>query len=378
MSKPSSKSQKINKLQSVLTFAAIDIRRTFRDKTAVFFVFLFPLIFLFVFGGIFGGNNDTSFKIALINESNSEFSKRFVTQAEADKLFKIDKSLNSRDQIDEKMNRGEIDAAIILPQNFGEIAEGGQYPSGEATVLYTQNNETAGQTLGSILTGIFKGINSQFVQQSEPFTVKSQSTATESQRRFDYTFAGLLGFSIMGLGIFGPTQVFPQLKKQGVLRRFSTTPLRVWQFFVSNVLSAAFMGILSIVLLFVVAVLVFDLNMNGDYISLGLLTVLGVAVLYGIGLAIGGWADNEQQAAPLANLVTFPMMFLSGTFFPRFLMPEWLQSVSGFLPLTPIVDGARLIITEGKTIFDLGPQVGILAVWGILVYFVAFKVFRWE
>ncbi len=369
---------KLNKFQTVLTFAAIDIRRSFRDKTAVFFVFLFPLIFLFVFGGIFGGNNDTSFKIALINESNSEFAKQFVSEANADKLFKIDKSLVSRDQIGEKMNRSEIDAAIILPREFGEIPAGQQTPSGEATVLYTQNNETAGQTLSSILSGIFKGINSQFVQQSEPFIVKSQSTATDSQRRFDYTFAGLLGFSIMGLGIFGPTQVFPQLKKQGVLRRFRTTPLQVWQFFVSNVLSAAFMGILSIVLLFVAAVLVFDLNMHGDYISLGLLTITGVAVLYGIGLAIGGWADNEQQAAPLANLVTFPMMFLSGTFFPRFLMPEWLQGISRFLPLTPIVDGSRLIITEGKTIFDLGPQMLVLMVWGVLIYVIAFKVFRWE
>lgn len=369
---------KLNKFQTVLTFAAIDIKRSFRDKTAVFFVFLFPLIFLFVFGGIFGGNNDTSFKIALINESNSEFAKQFVSEANTDKLFEIDKTLVSRDQIDEKMNRSEIDAAIILPREFGNVTGGQQIPSGEATVLYTQNNETAGQTLSSILSGIFKGINSQFVQQSEPFTVKSQSTATDSQRRFDYTFAGLLGFSIMGLGIFGPTQVFPQLKKQGVLRRFRTTPLQVWQFFVSNVLSAAFMGILSIVLLFVAAILVFDLNMHGDYISLGLLTITGVAVLYGIGLAIGGWADNEQQAAPLANLVTFPMMFLSGTFFPRFLMPEWLQGVSQFLPLTPIVDGARLIITEGKTIFDLGPQMLILTVWGVLIYVIAFKVFRWE
>jgi ABC-2 type transport system permease protein len=101
-------------------------------------------------------------------------------------------------------------------------------------------------------------------------------------------------------------------------------------------------------------------------------------VLFGIGLAVGGWAKNENQAAPLANLVTFPMMFLSGTFFPRFAMPEWLQSVSGFLPLTPVIDGIRLIVTEGKTIFEIGPQVGLLAIWAVIIYFIAFRVFRWE
>ena len=124
--------------------------------------------------------------------------------------------------------------------------------------------------------------------------------------------------------------------------------------------------------------LVFDLNMNGDYFSLISMVVLGTVVLFGIGLAVGGWAKNENQAAPLANLVTFPMMFLSGTFFPRFLMPEWLQHASGFLPLTPVIDGIRLIVTEGKTIFDLGAQVGLLAAWAVIIYFVAFRVFRWE
>jgi ABC-2 type transport system permease protein len=118
--------------------------------------------------------------------------------------------------------------------------------------------------------------------------------------------------------------------------------------------------------------------MNGDYISLVLMVVLGVAVLFGIGLAVGGWAKNENQAAPLANLITFPMMFLSGTFFPRFLMPEWLQQASGLLPLTPVIDGLRLIVTEGKTILELGPQVALLVGWGIIVYVIAFRVFRWE
>jgi ABC-2 type transport system permease protein len=100
--------------------------------------------------------------------------------------------------------------------------------------------------------------------------------------------------------------------------------------------------------------------------------------LFGIGLAIGGWAKNESQAAPLANLITFPMMFLSGTFFPRFLMPEWLQSVSALLPLTPIIDGARMIITEGKTIFEIGPQIGLLAIWAVIIYVIAIRTFRWE
>ncbi len=365
-------------LHTVWTFARIDIKRTFRDKVALFFVFLFPLIFLFVFGGLFGGKNETSFKVALINNSQSEFATGFVEQANNAPVLKINKDVTTLEAAKDKMQRSELDAAIILPENFGQVQDGKAFPSGQATVLYSPNNEQAGQTLGAILDGIFGEINAKFVRNETPFSVKTESTATESQSRFDYTFAGLLGFSLLSLGIFGPTNVFPQLKKQGVLRRYHTTTLKVWQYFVANAISSAFIGILSVALLFVTAMLVFDLNMNGDYFSLISMVVLGTVVLFGIGLAVGGWAKNENQAAPLANLVTFPMMFLSGTFFPRFLMPEWLQHASGFLPLTPVIDGIRLIVTEGKTIFDLGAQVGLLAAWAVIIYFVAFRVFRWE
>jgi ABC-2 type transport system permease protein len=365
-------------LHTVWTFARIDIKRTFRDKVALFFVFLFPLIFLFVFGGLFGGNNEMSFKVAMLNNSQTEFARGFVDQAATTKVLEIDNAITTREQAEERLKRSEIDAAIILPETFGQIVDNQEFPSGEAVVLYSPNNEQAGQTLSAVLSSVFDEINAEFVSTDVPFTVRIESTATASQSRFDYTFAGLLGFSILSLGIFGPTSVFPQLKKQGVLRRYHTTTLRVWQLFVANVISTAFTGILSVALLFVAALTVFDLNMNGDYASLIAMVVLGVTVLFGIGLAVGGWAKNENQAAPLANLITFPMMFLSGTFFPRFLMPDWLQTASGFLPLTPVIDGLRLIVSEGKTILELGPQVALLAGWAVIIYVIAFRVFRWE
>ncbi|MBP6962206.1 ABC transporter permease [Candidatus Saccharibacteria bacterium] len=362
----------------ITTFIRIDVKRMFRDKVAIFFVFLFPLIFLFVFGGIFGKENDVSFKVALMNNSETEIAKNVEKALNDNQILEIDSKIVDLDTAKEKMTRGELDATIILPETFGQTEEGSTTPAGEAEVLYNQNNEQGGRTLEVVLEGAFRELNSQFVSTDMPFTVKATSTATESQRRFDYVFAGLLGFSILSLGIFGPTSVFPRLKQRGVLRRYSTTTLKVWQYFVANVFSNAFAGILSVSLMFITSLLVFNLNMNGDYISLALIVILGTAVLFGIGLSIGGWAKNENQAAPLANLVTFPMMFLSGTFFPRFAMPEWLQGVSGFLPLTPVIDGIRLIVTEGKTIFEIGPQVGLLAIWAVIIYTIAFKVFRWE
>ncbi len=85
------------KILPIITFAKIDIRRLFRDKVAIFFTFVFPLIFLFVFGGLFGKNNDISFNITLINQSESEFSKNFVKEIKNDTVFKVKEDISTVD-----------------------------------------------------------------------------------------------------------------------------------------------------------------------------------------------------------------------------------------------------------------------------------------
>ncbi len=365
-------------LFTVWVFVRINTRRFFRDRLAIFFTVIFPLIFLFVFGSFSSGNSGASFNVGFINESDSSFAKEFETNMRDSKILKVKDDANTLDAAKEKMGRSEIDAVIVLPKDFGSVAEGATYPSGQAMVVYNQNNEQSAQALSSVLENIFAGINSKLVNSETPFSVEKQALNEKSLSAFDYTFAGLLGFAIIGMGIFGPVNVFPELKKMGILRRLSTTPLRVWQYFLATMIGQAVIGILSLAVMFVVAILVFKLQVVGNYFELGLFLILSIMSILGIGLALGGWAKNERQAAPLSNIVVFPMMFLSGTFFPRFLMPDWLQNISAFLPLTPVIDGIRFIATEGKHLVDILPQIGMIGAWMIIVYAIAFKVFRWE
>lgn len=365
-------------LYTVATFTRINTKRFFRDRLAIFFGIGFPLIFLFVFGSINSGGGDISFDVALINQSSSSFAKEFSEQIKDSEVLKVDEDVSSISEAKEKMSRSELDAAVVLPESFGEVEEGAKNPSGTAEVVYTQNNEQSGRALVSILEAQFQSINSQFVATEMPFSVTGEQLNERSLSGFDYTFAGLLGFAIIGMGIFGPVNVFPELKKMGILRRLSTTPLKVWQYFLSTMISQAFIGLISLAVMFVVAILVFDLTMVGNWFELIVFLVFSIIMILGIGLALGGWAKNERQVAPLSNIVVFPMMFLSGTFFPRFLMPEWLQQISAFLPLTPVIDGIRMIATEGSHLVDLAPQLGLIGAWLVVIYLVAFRVFRWE
>lgn len=365
-------------LRTVLVFTKLSTKRFFRDRLAQFFGILFPLIFLFVFGSFSSGNNNVSFKVAVLNDSNTAFSKKFVGQIKSSKTFTVDKSVANMAQAKDKISKSQIDGIIVLPADFGSVKAGQSYPSGQAQVLYSHSSSGTGQTLSTVLDGVLKQVNTKFVSAAQPFSVAPKELNAKSLTAFDYTFSGLLGFSIIGLGIFGPVNVFPELKKQGILRRLHTTPLKTWQYFMATMFSQATTGVISIAIQFAVAISVFHLKIYGNYPEILIFTIFSIFMILGLGLAIGGWAKNERQAAPLANIIVFPMLFLSGTFFPRFLMPHWLQDFTTFLPLTPVIDGLRLLTTEGKHLIDLGPQLGLMAGWFILIYAVAFRVFKWE
>ena len=366
-------------LRTVMVFTKLSTRRFFRDRLAQFFGVLFPLIFLFVFGSLGSSNNgNVSFKVALLNQSKASFAKTFTSQIENSKTFKVDKTITTLSAAENKMSKSQIDGIIILPTNFGAVQSDLKYPSGQAQVLYNQSTSGTGQTLISVLQGAFKQVNTKFVPVQPPFSVVGKQLNEKSLTAFDYTFSGLLGFSIIGLGIFGPVNVFPELKKQGILRRLHTTPLKTWQYFMATMFSQAVTGIISIAIQFAVAIEVFHLKVDGNYLEIAIFTILSIFMILGLGLAIGGWAKNERQAAPLSNIIVFPMLFLSGTFFPRFLMPHWLQTVTSYLPLTPVIDGLRLLTTEGKHLIDIGPQLGLIGIWFVVIYAVAFRVFKWE
>ena len=287
-------------LRTVLIFTKLNTRRFFRDRLAIFFSILFPLIFLFVFGSLANNNGSPTFNVALFNESRTPFAQQFAAKLEKSEVFKINTTVTNIADAKEKMSKSQIDGIITLPSDFGQVSDARHYPTGDVQVLYSASNSGTGQTLTSILNGIVGGINNKLIGSAPPLSVKADTVNDNKLTAFDYTFSGLLGFSIIGIGIFGPINVFPELKKQGILRRLHTTPIRVWQYFMSTMFSQAITGIVAIAIQFAVAISVFNLHVTGNYFEIILFTIFSIFMILGIGLAIGGWAKNERQAAPLS------------------------------------------------------------------------------
>lgn len=362
--------------KTVWALARMLTKRYLRDKTALFFTFIFPIIFLFVFGGLFR-NANPQFEIAIINNANTPYSRTFLeTVKSQSETFKI-KEVTSFDDARKKMGRGEIDSILQIPKEFGVTNAQGR-PSGNITVYYKEGDAQAGQTFASVMKTVLTQLNAKFITEHPPFALEQKALQTANLTQFDYTFSGLLGFSLLSLGIFSMANGFTGDKKEGSLRRLETTPLKPSQLIIATGINRLFVGMMVTSLMFAVAAVFLNYHIRGSVISLIVYLIISILMLFGFGMAVSGWAKNENQAAPLANLVAFPMMFLSGSFFPRFLMPAWLQTFSTFLPLTPVIDGLRYILTEGKTLLDLGPQLAVIGAWTIIIYVIAFKSFRWE
>ena len=181
----------------------------------------------------------------------------------------------------------------------------------------------------------------------------------------------------MQLGLFGVAFGFVQLKRTGALRRLFATPTSPSYFLSAQVLSRLIIGIAQVAILFAVGIW-FGLQMFGSYMTLLVVVIIGSAIFLAIGFAIAGWAKNEDQAAPVANLISLPMMFLSGVFFPRDAMPDFLAAITAFLPLTYVIEALRAIVNQGADLWSLGPEMLGMAVWVVITFVIAIRLFRWE
>lgn len=369
-------------------------KRFMRDGMSLFFTFLFPLIFLLVFGAIFN-NQTTSFDVAIINHSQSEFAKQFVEQAKANKdtTLKV-KDVKDMQEAREKLKHSELSGIIELPADFGKAkpaqpdalqprqgSAAGQTqarPSGTLRVLYAKGSEQSGNTLTAIMGQIIDGINKGMGQPEPPLKVAGQAVGDEQLKTFDYTFTGLLAFSLMSMGIFGLANQMPTEKQKGSYRRLRASPFTAGQLILAMGIHYTIVSLLSAAMMLAVGMSVFHFNMRGDWLLAVPFITLAALLMVGFGLLIGGWAKNENQSAPLGNLVAFPMMFLSGTFFPSFMFPEWLRTLSQFIPMTPVTDGLRLIMTEHASLGEVLPYAGAIGLWMLVVYVAAIKLFRWE
>ena len=322
-----------------------------RNRAAVFFSLVLPLIIMLIFG-VLNFEGTTELDVGIVDQAANEASAALSQRLEAyDYLI-----LHSGEQAAEldALEEGERDFVIVIPQGWAPPAPG----TASGLVAYAGNADPA-------QAQVSQGLLQQAVGQAL-FAPAAGG-------------GGSGGFAapVMQLGLFGVAFGFVQLKRTGALRRLFATPTSPAYFLSAQVLSRLIIGIVQVAILFGVG-LWFGLQMVGDYATLLVIVLIGSAIFLAVGFAIAGWAKNEDQAAPVANLVSLPMMFLSGVFFPREAMPEFLRGVTQFMPLTYVNEALRSIVNEGAALTSLTGQLLGMGVWLVITFVLAVVLFRWE
>ncbi len=215
------------------------------------------------------------------------------------------------------------------------------------------------------------------------FGSAGQSVGSEEISYRDYLVPAIAAMAIMQSNIFGSVFSIIRFKSQGVLRRLQATPVGPLPLLIGQSFSRIILSVGQTYVMLLLGVLIFDVSIGSGrefvaWLELGIVAFLGSLLFLSIGLAISGRLRSENVAAPIANVVTLPMLFLSGVFFPRDLLPEWLGNISQYFPLTFLVDAMQSIAILQGGIGDVWPEVvGILA-WTVAIFAIAVRIFKWE
>jgi ABC-2 type transport system permease protein len=369
---PMIKNRQFRLLRS-LTVASM--KMYFRNTTGVFFTLFIPLVLVGVFGLIANGNGNGSIKLDITDYANNQLSHSYIKAVDKVSAFKVTQT--DEGSARDALGKGNIDLEVIIPKSFG-VASHGQLAPADVQTYYNQARPGNGQTASLILGQIASGFNDSIAHTPTVIGLKSTGVKTNNLGYIDFILPGIMAMSIMQLGIFTVAFAFISFKTSGALRRIQATPIKPGNFLVAQSITRYIVGIFQVALLTSIGVGFFHLHLLGSILSLFVVVTLGIIVFLAMGFGIAGAAKDENQAAPFANLIQFPQLFLSGIFFPRDSFPHWLTVITNYLPLTYLSDAMRLIFNQSANLWTVRTDILGLLVWLVIAYLVADRVFSWE
>jgi ABC-2 type transport system permease protein len=367
-----------NQFKAMLAITKGSLRAITRSPSAMIFSFIFPFIFILVFGFIGDGAGMRSFKIVFDKhaDTNNIIYQKLLASPSI-KVLHFDKESDMQSEL----NKGRISGIINITKNTAAA------PNALSLQLKTttSSNDSWPQ-LKSFLETTLTQINDS-VYTNRPkyaafyFDPRKDIATVRAYKTIDFILPGQLGFSLLSAGVFGVAFMFFNLRNTLVLKRFFATPIKRTYIILGEGLSRVIFQMVTAVVIIVVGYFCFGFTLvNGleTFLEMLLLSFIGLIVFMGFGFIVSGLATSDSVIPPFANLITLPQFLLGGTFFSIDAFPKWLQPISRAMPLTHLNEAMRKVAFEGQNIWDVRFEVMLLLAWGIVVYAVAVKVFKWE
>lgn len=371
-----------------MAFIIAEIKMFTRDRAAIFWTVAFPTVLMLIFGFLSFDRYDPP-DVGIIDQAQNSASQQLtdiLSGADGQpELLSIEDS-NDPQELETALIDGDINTLITIPPNFGDTQT--QTAPSLIAIRYNSSQPQEAFAAEAVIEEALERIFMTAVQVPPQFQrenwaqINLTPTETAGQGYKGFIVSGIVALSVMQSAVFGVVFTFVRLRSQGVLRRFQATPINPSHFLIANLVTRIIIIAIQAYLLLLIGQIVLGVTIGPDnptiWVQLLILIVFASAVFTSFGLAISSIAKTENTAAPIANAIILPMMFLSGVFFPRSVVPDWLAQIADFFPLTYLADSMRSMVNTGDSIFSQGPELLGLAVWAAIIFTISTLVFKWE
>ncbi len=360
------------KLTRMLADFDVFSRGYIRSRIGAFFALVFPVILILIFGAIFSGGSSGPVSAYVQNQDGSQVSNAFVGALNSTSTIRLVLVDNSQNFTKYLLSHSSSDG-IVIPAGFSA-----SFASGRPVNVSVYGNPAS--TTSAIVSGITRGVINQFNLRRAGGTsvigVQSLNVKSQSVKYIDFLVPGLVGFSVLTSPMFALVNISAQYKRDKIFKQLSLTPLTKSEWLTSKILFYIVLTIISFFLMTVVGVFAFGAHITVTPWIIPFL-VVGPLLFVSLGMLVGTGSKSVESSAVVGNLVTFPMMFLSGTFFPVSTMPAYLQTLAHVLPLFYLIDGLNNVMIYGNygaAILDLG----VLLVLSAIIFGLAVRFFKWR
>jgi ABC-2 type transport system permease protein len=361
-----------NNFRALKALTKASLQSILKSPSAVVFSVAFPLVFIIAFGFLGGGNG---FSVKVARAETCDTNNKLYTVLKQNPNIKW---VNISGKV--ALEKAIKDASIVAVLDIQV-----QKVLKPAYLINLEGAESQGDKLvqlRSIINETVQNLNPELAQKmADQASVSITAAKMREFKTIDFILPGQLGFSLLAGSIFGTAFIFFNMRQTLVLKRFFATPVRREVIVLSEGIARMVFQILTAFIIIGVGFFVFDYHLiNGmmTVFQMIFLCIIGVMVFMGFGFSVSGLAKSESSIPPLANLITMPQFLLAGTFFEIDNFPKWLQPLCRIMPLTYLNDALRRTAFDGASLWDLRVDIMVLLVWGVLVYILASKVFKWE
>lgn len=362
-------------MPTIFNLYIASIKEFVRDRATIFWTLAFPLIFILLFGVIFNGGGSPNYTVGMVNEDNGPVGQAL---ASAFKLFPSLKIENG-DRANEldKLKKGQVDMVIVIPADVSQSVAQKQ-----TATVQMYDDPSAGQASSQIKQSLVQAVVANFnkaaTNVAPPLALQSNSILTQKLTYLDFLVPGILAMALMQLGLFGTATPLVTLRQEQVLRRLGATPLPRWQLLASQIMLRLTIALVQTGLILALSVWAFKVQIQGSILAVLGLVVLGAIAFISLGYLIAAISKTVDAANGITSAVNFPMMFLSGIFFPLAALPTFLAPFVRALPLTYLGDALHQVMTGGTPAFPMWVNLAVLAGWTLVCSLLAIRLFKWE